>query len=81
MKAALITEEQIKTIEDALMELIYSSSTETAMSKSSQAILTLASLKVQEPVAEVDRNLLSNIGWHCLCIPKDETLLYAGEQP
>jgi len=51
MKYALISEDQIKQIGDALDELEYSSITCAARDKYAHAIAIIESLKPQEPVA------------------------------
>lgn len=82
MKAALITEEQIKAIEDALGEMNYSNSTGMAKQKYIVALAIVKSLKVQEPVAMVyDAYDCNGLHWFCDNPPSRRSMLYAGEQP
>lgn len=85
MKCALITDEQIKAIEDALMVAT------TLLNKDRQAILQafliLKSLKVQESVAIIERNsagqiyLKAPVGDHFDISKYVGMVLYAKEQP
>ena len=84
MKAALITEEQIKTIEDALeyaADKIYCENNDDIIA---EALAIVRSLKVSEPVAWRNRQVPDEFYeyeqldpmWHHHYRP-----LYAGEQP
>ena len=83
MKAALITEEQIKAIEYALEEIMYSNSTIAAAEEFLKALAIVKSLKVSEPVAWRNRQVPDEFYeyeqldpmWHHHYRP-----LYAGEQ-
>jgi len=63
MKYALISEEQIKQIEDALDELEYSSSTMQARDKYAYAIAIIQSLKPQEPIGYKNKTSIV-MSWH-----------------
>ena len=74
MKAALITEEQIKKVEAALEMVLVSSECEEYF----KALAIVKSLKVQEPVG-FKQSHSNAISWHesgLFPIP-----VYAGEQP
>lgn len=74
MKAALITEEQIKAIEAALVELQYSNSTLVSDLKYETALAILKSLKVQEP-SMVSSTSNKSFAMYTIEIP------FVGEQP
>jgi len=79
MKAAIITEEQIKAIEDAL------DVSTTHFNKDRQAVLNalaiVKSLKVQEPVAMVcDAYNCEGLEWLCDAPPRRLSMLFVGEK-
>jgi len=82
MKAALITEEQIKAIEDAL-ESLHTAMTDGFVLNSNdihEALAILKSLKVQEPVAWFDYDSSAQI-WVQVYPNTHGKPLYTGEQP
>ena len=76
MKAALITEEQIKVIEDALEASRPTMAYEHEWNRRNEALAIVKSLKVSEPVAYMGSAGLGYDKHKYLSIP-----LYAGEQP
>lgn len=80
MKAAIITAEQIKAIEDVL-EDAFDECVKPTTSKIKYALAIVKSLKVSEPVAwkELDTTFCS--ASKSLCDDENPIPLYAGEQP
>jgi hypothetical protein len=84
MKYALITEDQIKTIFQAMayFSLGDDGKSTTGRHLSDEVFKIVKSLKVQEPVATVyDPYDTPGLDWHCENAPDRGTHLYAGEQP
>lgn len=84
MKYALITEDQIKTIFQAMayFSLGDDGKSTTGRHLSDEVFKIVKSLKVQEPVAMVyDAYDCNGLHWFCDNPPSRRSMLYAGEQP
>jgi len=82
MKAAIITEEQIKTIKDALEGYEHNVGNDFHGGKCIEALAIVKSLKVQEPVAWTNKTAnYFELSDQSTVYGSHTIPLYAGEQP